>query len=733
MAGMIVAITRDVVLVWYPELPATTRAAQVALRVGDQPLRPPYAMFSAPRSDASHLGIAVLARCPPPEGIISVTDGLGVVHRSMSSAGLGLADLLARLAPSAKVALLGHLLETLPRFFRESGPELPAVVARVLDASAAPVLAVSAAFDLGDGVCLLRCAAPAPPAATGHYRVDAQGVRAAPGPLDGGGRGEHWVASAVGAAAPGSDLLVGTAGTSAWRIRLNDVRPLPVSALLRYLEGLDPAAVASLLQALQRWHAASTDRSAKVAAVIEDCSALFNGAGPERRAAARLGHGIDAVVPVPGGGVLIRGWLLDPQRRTVGFEAVDCTGRRIPLPVLWPIPHAAAAQRWTDAGYPAPERAGFVGFADGGTDGPWHLDLVLASGLRIALALPPAERDPLRARDQLLASLPASAQIDGAITQAIAPAVERLHAAHMACHPVGSRVQARVKIGGGPAAVRASLVIPLYRNLNFLTFQCAAFAADPALADVEIVYVLDSPEQAGYLEGRLRGEHLIYRMPVTMVVHSGNFGFAAAVNTGARVASGRDLVFLNSDVIPEQAGWLDPLLAALQRPGIGAAAPQLLYLDDSLQFAGLYFDRDADGVWFNRHIAKGFPRSHPAAGVAREVPALTGACLAVRRAVFEQAGGFDEGYVIGDFEDSDLCLRLRSAGLACWYEPAASLFHVERQSIDRHEAHGKSVATMVNRWRQQQRWGVEIEALMRDREARWGLPASLMPEIERLA
>jgi len=101
--------------------------------------------------------------------------------------------------------------------------------------------------------------------------------------------------------------------------------------------------------------------------------------------------------------------------------------------------------------------------------------------------------------------------------------------------------------------------------------------------------------------------------------------------------------------------------------------------------------------------------------------------------VFDRLGGFDENFVIGDFEDSDFSLRLRAAGLACWYEPAAVLYHIERQSIDRHDAHGNSAATMVNRWRQHRLWGPAIDALMNDSDDRWGVPRSLMPEIERSA
>ena len=80
---------------------------------------------------------------------------------------------------------------------------------------------------------------------------------------------------------------------------------------------------------------------------------------------------------------------------------------------------------------------------------------------------------------------------------------------------------------------------------------------------------------------------------------------------------------------------------------------------------------------------------------------MTGAALCVRRPAFEAAGGFDTGFVIGDFEDSDLCLKLRAAGGEIGYEPASELFHFERQSVSQHEGHARTMAGAYNRRRHQ--------------------------------
>jgi GT2 family glycosyltransferase len=192
-----------------------------------------------------------------------------------------------------------------------------------------------------------------------------------------------------------------------------------------------------------------------------------------------------------------------------------------------------------------------------------------------------------------------------------------------------------------------------------------------------------------------------------------NRGYAGACNAGAALARGPALLLLNSDVLPAAPGWLGALLGRLEREeGLAAVGPKLLFEDGSIQHAGLFFRRGEDGQWLNDHYAKGFPRSYGPAQAAREVPAVTGAALCVRRAAFEAAGGLCTDYVVGDFEDSDLCLALREAGYGIGYEPAAELFHFERQSIAEHAGHARTLAGAYNRRLHHQRWDGALSALM---------------------
>jgi GT2 family glycosyltransferase len=262
-----------------------------------------------------------------------------------------------------------------------------------------------------------------------------------------------------------------------------------------------------------------------------------------------------------------------------------------------------------------------------------------------------------------------------------------------------------------------SFVIPLYRNLSFLRLQVGAFAIDPQIQrDVELIYVLDSPEQRREVEHLLRGLNILTGLAVRLVIMAENFGYAAANNTGVRAARGRLLMLLNSDVIPLAPGWLATLCAALEtRDGKRETAivgPKLLFDDGSLQHAGLTFEKDPEGRWYNTHLFKGYPRDWPAANLPCVVPGVTGAAMLLPRATYESVGGFTENYIVGDYEDSDLCLKIRAEDREIRYEPRAALHHFERRSIELHPGYSGTVASAYNRRLHAERWSDAMAAVV---------------------
>lgn len=272
----------------------------------------------------------------------------------------------------------------------------------------------------------------------------------------------------------------------------------------------------------------------------------------------------------------------------------------------------------------------------------------------------------------------------------------------------------RVEEVGNPLqAPKASLIIPLYGRFDFVEHQLLEFARDPwLLANAEVVYVIDDVDLVDRMAGAAWSLARLYAVPFRWLWGGVNRGFSGANNLGAAHARGQYFVFLNSDAIPRQPGWLKPLLEALDNdPGLGAVGPRLLFGDGSIQHAGMEFRRREDlGIWTNHHPCMGLDPALDPHRSLTEVACVTGACLAMRRSDFDRVQGWDTGYLVGDFEDSDLCMKLRAAGLRIGYLPQVELTHLERQSFKALGTGDYRMQVVVyNAVRHQQRWA---EALM---------------------
>jgi GT2 family glycosyltransferase len=137
------------------------------------------------------------------------------------------------------------------------------------------------------------------------------------------------------------------------------------------------------------------------------------------------------------------------------------------------------------------------------------------------------------------------------------------------------------------------------------------------------------------------------------------------------------VVLLNQDTLVEP-GWLRAVLAPLEDARVGAVGCKILYPDGrTLQHAGMRLD---PGRLTARHDGYGEP-DRGQYDAPRDVPAVTGAALALRAGALRAVGLLDEGYTPAYYEDIDLCWRLRRAGYTVRYEPRARLRHAESRSL----------------------------------------------------
>lgn len=160
----------------------------------------------------------------------------------------------------------------------------------------------------------------------------------------------------------------------------------------------------------------------------------------------------------------------------------------------------------------------------------------------------------------------------------------------------------------------------------------------------------------------------------------GPFNYAALNNRAAREARGEVLLLLNNDIEVIGPDWLRELVSQAMRPEIGAVGAKLLYADGTLQHGGVILGMGG----IAGHDLLGVQRDHPgrfgSLALVREVSAVTGACLALRREVFDRVGGLDEEKLAVAFNDVDLCLRIREAGWRILWTPHAELYHLESAS-----------------------------------------------------
>lgn len=157
------------------------------------------------------------------------------------------------------------------------------------------------------------------------------------------------------------------------------------------------------------------------------------------------------------------------------------------------------------------------------------------------------------------------------------------------------------------------------------------------------------------------------------------FNYSRLNNEAAAQAEGELLLLLNNDIEVISENWLYDMAAQAVRPEIGAVGSRLLYPDGTLQHAGVVLGIGGVAGHSHKHFASNHPGYFNRLLIASNYTAVTAACLMVRKSLYEEVGGLEEGLQVA-FNDVDFCLKLWAAGYNNIWLPDVKLYHHESKS-----------------------------------------------------
>lgn len=249
-----------------------------------------------------------------------------------------------------------------------------------------------------------------------------------------------------------------------------------------------------------------------------------------------------------------------------------------------------------------------------------------------------------------------------------------------------------------------SIIIPNYEHTEDLRRCVDSIFEINSYENFEIIIVENNSKADDIFAyyGELQEKH---PDKVRVIKWDGAFNYSAINNYGAAQAKGDLLLLLNNDTKIIEPGSIGRMAWYAMRDNTGAVGACLLYEDKTIQHSGVIV-----GIGPDRTAV------HPNAGVSviergyrdsihhvQNYSAVTGACLMVRRALYEELGGLDEELAVA-YNDVDFCLRLRQRGLLNVYVPGATLYHYESRSRgydDKGERHARFLresAMFRDRW-----------------------------------
>jgi len=252
---------------------------------------------------------------------------------------------------------------------------------------------------------------------------------------------------------------------------------------------------------------------------------------------------------------------------------------------------------------------------------------------------------------------------------------------------------------------KVSLIIPTRDKADLLRMSVGTILERTNYPDFEILIIDNQSTEAAthaFFEemsatGRVRVLH--YDAP---------FNYSAINNFGVALAEGEIVGLINNDIEIVDGGWLSEMASHALRQGVGAVGAMLYYPDDTIQHAGVIVGLHGIAGHANVGKRRGEPGYIGRGMLVQNLSAVTAACLVVRRSVYTEVGGLDEGLKVA-FNDIDFCLRLQQLGYRNVWTPYAWAYHHESASRGKEDTPEKWARFMEEVNFMERRWGKQLQ------------------------
>lgn len=238
--------------------------------------------------------------------------------------------------------------------------------------------------------------------------------------------------------------------------------------------------------------------------------------------------------------------------------------------------------------------------------------------------------------------------------------------------------------------------------------RCISSILDKSTYDNYEIIVVENNSVSGDI--RAYYEELEKHPQIRVITYQGEFNYSKINNLGAAFAAGEYILLLNNDTQVISVNWMEELLMYAQREDVGAVGAKLYYEDKTIQHAGIVIGLGAHRTAGHTHYKVNIENVGYMGKLcyAQDVTAVTGACLLVKKTLYDRVGGLDESFAVA-LNDVDFCLKLRRLGYLNVFNPYCELYHFESKSRGLDDKQDKAARYNEESARFRERWKEELE------------------------